>query len=167
MQCAQAFRKARSALFLIMRSFVTLPSNSFIPLYSTFVRPHLEYAIQASSPYLKKDVDHLERLQRLATRMVKGCRYLSFEERLEKLIYFRWHVEDWEVIWSLRITYRTAPWIYRLIILHSATLFQPSRVLLETESQAFPVEPKEGRLLRSNGWALEQATCICCRSSNC
>ncbi len=30
----------------------------------TLVRPHLEYAIQAPSPYLKKDVDHLERLQR-------------------------------------------------------------------------------------------------------
>ncbi len=35
-----------------------------------------------------KDIDHLERLQRLATRMVKGCRGLSYEDRLEKLSLF-------------------------------------------------------------------------------
>ncbi len=84
--CTQAFKKARSGLFLIRISFVTLTPDIFIPLYSTLVRPHLEYAIQASSPYLRKDVDHLKRLQRLATRMVKGCRGLSYEERLEKAI---------------------------------------------------------------------------------
>ncbi len=85
---AHAFEKARPALFLIRRSFVTLTPDIFIPLYSTLVRPHLEYAIQASSPYFKKDVDHLERLQRLATRMVKVCRGLSYEERLNKLDLF-------------------------------------------------------------------------------
>ncbi len=59
-----------------------------IPIYSTLVRPHLEYAIQASSPYLKKDIDHLECLQRLATRMVKGCWGLFYEERLGTLSLF-------------------------------------------------------------------------------
>ncbi len=69
-------------------SFVTLTPDIFIPLYSTLERPHLEYAIQASSAYFKKDVEHLERLQHLATQMVKGCRSLSFEERLKKLNLF-------------------------------------------------------------------------------
>ncbi len=73
------FEKTRSVLFLIRRSFVTLTPDIFIPMYSTLVRHHLEYAIQASSPYLKKDVDHLERLQRPATRMVRGYRDLSCE----------------------------------------------------------------------------------------
>ncbi len=71
--CAQAFKEVRSAFSLIKIFFFTLTPDTFIPLYSTLVRPHLGYAIQASSPYLKKDVDHLERLQRLATRTVKGC----------------------------------------------------------------------------------------------
>ncbi len=44
--------------------------------------------MQALSPYFKKDIDHLERLQRLATQMVKGCRGLSYEERLEELSLF-------------------------------------------------------------------------------
>ncbi len=65
--CAQAFKKARSALFLKRRSFVTLTPDIFIPLYSTLLPPHLQCAIQGSSPYLKKDVDHLERLQSFAT----------------------------------------------------------------------------------------------------
>ncbi len=86
--CAQAFKRAHAALFLIRGSLVTLTPEIFIPLFSILVRSHLEYAIQASSPYLKKDIDHLERLQRLATRMVKGCRGLSYEERLEKLSLF-------------------------------------------------------------------------------
>ncbi len=88
MYCAQVFKRPHAALFLIRRSFATLTQTIFIPLYSTQVRPHLEYAIQASSPYLKKDFDHLERLQRIATRMGKGCRDLSYEERREKLNLF-------------------------------------------------------------------------------
>ncbi len=49
------------------------------------MRPHLDYAIPALSPCLQKAVGHLERLQRLATQMVKGCQDLTYEERLEKL----------------------------------------------------------------------------------
>ncbi len=49
--CAQAFKKVRSALFLIRRSFIALTPDFYIPLYSTLVRPYLEYAIQASSSY--------------------------------------------------------------------------------------------------------------------
>ncbi len=82
--CAQAFKKAHSDLILIKRFFVTQTQDIFIHLSSTLVRPHLEYVIQASSPPLKKDVDHLGRLQCLTTRMLKGCRGLSYVERLEK-----------------------------------------------------------------------------------
>ncbi len=38
-------------------------------------------AIQANCPYLKKDIYHLGRIQRAATRWVKGLRDLSYEER--------------------------------------------------------------------------------------
>ncbi len=47
---------------------------------SALVRPNLEYAI-----YLKKDINHLERIQRAATRWVKGLRGLTYEEWLKVL----------------------------------------------------------------------------------
>ncbi len=43
---AQAFKKARSALFFIRRSFVSLTPEIFIPRCTTQVRPHLENASQ-------------------------------------------------------------------------------------------------------------------------
>ncbi len=49
------------------------------------VRPHLEKAIQANCPYLKVDIYHLERIQRAATRWVKGLRDLNYEEKLRAL----------------------------------------------------------------------------------
>jgi len=54
-------------------------------LYKGFVRPHLEYAIQAWSPYLRKDIECLERVQRKTTELVQGYKNLSYVERLEKL----------------------------------------------------------------------------------
>ncbi len=54
--------KARGILYFIKRSFTCLTKDIFVPLYSALVRPHLEYAIQANCPYLKKDINHLERI---------------------------------------------------------------------------------------------------------
>ena len=38
-----------------------LYKNYLLPLYKAIVRPHLEYCIQAWSPYLRKDIDMLEK----------------------------------------------------------------------------------------------------------
>ncbi len=35
--------------------------------------------------YLRRDIDLMERIQHLATRMVKGMRELTYEERLRRL----------------------------------------------------------------------------------
>ena len=53
-------------------------------LYQTLVRPKLEYCVQAWRPYLKKDIDLLETVQRRATRMMTSDKSLLYTDRLQK-----------------------------------------------------------------------------------
>ena len=54
-------------------------------LYTTYVRPHLEYAIHAWSPYTKADKHNLEKVQKMATRTSPSLQGLSYPMRLHNL----------------------------------------------------------------------------------
>jgi len=58
-QCAEAAKKAMKVLGIIRRQFKDLDKEYFVILYKSFVRPHLEFAIQAWSSYFKRGIEYL------------------------------------------------------------------------------------------------------------
>ncbi|GAB0190162.1 mitochondrial enolase superfamily member 1 [Grus japonensis] len=83
--CAHAAQKANCVQGCIKRSMTSRSKDVILPLYSTLVRPHLEYCAQLWGPLYKKDMDLLECIQRRATEMIRGLAHLSCEDRLREL----------------------------------------------------------------------------------
>ena len=83
-QCRIAASKGNQVLGIIRRNITCNEKSLIVPLYKAIVRPHLEYCIQAWSPYLRKDMDMLENIQRRATKLLPELRDLRYEERLKE-----------------------------------------------------------------------------------
>ena len=84
-QCARAAATASTVLGQITRAFHYRDRHVFARLYRTYVRPHLEYAVQAWAPWARGDVEKLERVQERAVRQISGLRGSTYEEKLDEL----------------------------------------------------------------------------------
>ena len=82
---AKAAAKANGTLGIIKRAFSYIDKDSLLVLSKSFVRPHLEYCVQAWSPFLVKDKNILEKVQRRATKLVPELQHMSYEDRLSSL----------------------------------------------------------------------------------
>ena len=72
-------------LGIIRRSFTNLNSSNFRKLYTSLVRPHLEYASSIWHPHRKLLIKELESVQRRGTKLIPLLKHLSCKERLQHL----------------------------------------------------------------------------------
>ena len=70
-------------LGLIKMNFQDKSKDTVMLLYKSLVIPHLKYCCQAWSPYLSKDINLIEGVQRRATKLIKDIKHLSYDERLD------------------------------------------------------------------------------------
>ncbi len=76
-----------------------MTKEAFLPLYLSLIRPILEYAIQAVSPNLQKDIVLTERLQKLVSgisRMSDGSNFWAYRH---------WFISDCALTWSWCTTF--------------------------------------------------------------
>jgi hypothetical protein len=84
-QVITAANTANQMLGRIKKSFVHFDHKLLNLLYKTFIRPLLEFAIPVWSPYMKGDIDTIERVQHRATKLVHSISNLCYEDRIREL----------------------------------------------------------------------------------
>ena len=75
-------KKTNKMMGLIRRSYTHLDITSFRYLFSSLVRPHLEYCISIWYLLLKKDEELIENVLRRATKLIKGLYDKPYKVRL-------------------------------------------------------------------------------------
>ena len=85
LQCAEVVKTANKVVIFIGRAFEFKSEKIIITLYNSLVRPHLEYCVQFWSPYYRKDINKLDRIQRRITKMIPKLRNKPYDEHLKKL----------------------------------------------------------------------------------
>ena len=72
-------------LGFIARNFRYKNKELILPLYKSQVRPNLEHAVQFWSPNLRRGIDKIEKIQRIATKMIRKIRNHSYQQRIQDL----------------------------------------------------------------------------------
>ena len=98
--------KAHSKLFAIRR-IMSLPKNVTETLYKSLVQPLLDYCDVAWSPGARKRVDKLERVQKLAARIILGAPMTTKTAELYKTL-------NWSTL-DQRRRYHTATYVFEVL----------------------------------------------------
>ena len=93
-QCSAA--KANGVLGEISRAVKYRDKKTFIHMYIVYVRPHLEFCVQARSPYEKADKEKLEKVEIRAVHIVSGLKGITWTSS-RRLTLLLWKDEENEV----------------------------------------------------------------------
>lgn len=104
--CLTISKKGFQMVNLIFKVFLCRDKGFLLQMFKTFIRPKLEYCTEVWSPYLLKDIDSIERVQKLFTRRLPGMQNLTYRERLNAL--------DLEPLEERRL-YRDMVMVYKII----------------------------------------------------
>ena len=84
-QCNKAARTATGVLGQVLRAF-SYRNRTVLPrLFVQYVRPHLDFAVQAWRPWQRCDVDCLEKVQKKMVSAVSGLQARTYEDKLMEL----------------------------------------------------------------------------------
>jgi len=83
--CKEKINTADSYLEIINRNFIYLDEESFVMLYKSLVRSHLEYANSVWNPHRLGLIKDLEKVQMRATKLVITVKNLTYKDRLKRL----------------------------------------------------------------------------------
>ncbi|KAJ7417421.1 hypothetical protein BTVI_33000 [Pitangus sulphuratus] len=97
-QGAITAQKVNCILGCIESSEASRSREVILPLCSALVRPPPGLLEPVLGSQHRKDIDLLERVQRRATKTIRGMEHLSCEERLRELTCSSWKREGFEVI---------------------------------------------------------------------
>ena len=86
--CSNFIKEGNKLVGFIGRNFEYKWVKVILTLFNSFVCRHLEYCIQFWSPYFRKYIDKVERIQRKVTKIILRLRSKPFEELLKELNLF-------------------------------------------------------------------------------
>src|SRR6266516_3753228 len=85
LNCNKCSKAANRVVGLIRRNISSKGIEGMMILYKSLVRPLMDYCIQVWKPYAKNDIKIMERIQKMFTKMIDGCKDKSYIQRLDKL----------------------------------------------------------------------------------
>ena len=83
--CKKAARTAAGVLGQILRAFSFRDRRVLPKLYAQYVRPHMEFAVQAWAPWSRGDTETLENVQKRLVKAVTGLKEATYEDRCKEL----------------------------------------------------------------------------------
>jgi len=83
--CKEKINTAYSYLGIIKRNFIYLDEDTFVMLYKSLVRSHLEYTNSVWNPHRLGLIKDLKKVQMCATKLVISIKNLTYKDRLKRL----------------------------------------------------------------------------------